>query len=492
MSRFEDLENAGLRIAYDDAGNPTDIIDSRGKSIGLALLKSNRVTGGLKYQLPGGGSVGVLAGAVAPRTVVLLGDSLAQNAKTETATSLYTTGRDWLGYANATNSGQLTVVKNAGVSGERTNQMLTRFDADVTPHAPAIVVLDTLTNDLGQAYTYEQIWPSIIGLYEKCQKIGAVLLFVGEAGKNYSVAAAIELGKVYAAARALEQITSGFIFEPVATSIRMYGTSNSNVSNGGLSAANAADGTHWTPVAAQIVGGHLAPTLSNLVRARDGRSGHAHWYNKYDTPKQYGNTANAILNGVMMDKLHGVIGTGGSGSMPDYWTFARSGAMTATLSAEPRALPAPGWWMQAVVTGATALADYATLQQYSIENSGAFANVDAQIFDAFPAGDTLVLSADIDATATSGVINEMSCTVEILNTSGVVQYTAGFMLPYSGDQAGLTSVVGRFKTLPFVIPAGKVAGWRLRTTFKVRTGTSTSVAGGEATVKIGAVECYVQ
>lgn len=46
MARFEDFEDSGLRIKYDDAGLPVDVLDARGNSFGFALLKKN-LTGGI-------------------------------------------------------------------------------------------------------------------------------------------------------------------------------------------------------------------------------------------------------------------------------------------------------------------------------------------------------------------------------------------------------------------------------------------------------------
>ena len=73
MARFEDLENAGFRIKYNDAGAPVDIVDSKGASAGFALVKRNPVTGGIRIS---GNN-----GSFASRKALLAGDSIAAYAE---------------------------------------------------------------------------------------------------------------------------------------------------------------------------------------------------------------------------------------------------------------------------------------------------------------------------------------------------------------------------------------------------------------------------
>ena len=51
MARFEDIEDAGLRIKYDDAGFPVDVLDARGNSFGFALINKT-LTGRIKTLFP--------------------------------------------------------------------------------------------------------------------------------------------------------------------------------------------------------------------------------------------------------------------------------------------------------------------------------------------------------------------------------------------------------------------------------------------------------
>jgi len=459
---------------------------SDGKS--LLTVAVDKLTGGIAFY---GVNVDAVSPEVAPRLfAVLLGDSLVQFAKTESAVQLVGTSRDWFGFANSANGNQFVVMKNAGVAGQTCDQILARFDAEVTPYKPSLVVFDGLTNDMGAANnrSFAACWADILSIYAKCQSIGATLLFVGDSGANYSGTQAQILGQIYTACRQLEQQASGFIFHRVATAVRDYSTTT-KAANGGIVAAYTPDNTHWNPVGAQTIGDYLAPVLARLAPPRDDRAIANHWYNKFDTPKDYGDYSNPIINGLMRYQFGGSIGSGGSGTLADYYTFARYGAVSAVLSNPARTLPEPGYWIQADVSGATALTDYITIQQYeSAINTGAFSNCDIMVFDAVPASSKWITTIDIDATATSGVLNEVSVLVEILDGSNVVQFTGGMLQPYSTDQAGLTTLKGRFASLPITVPAAKVAGWKLRTTVKVRTGASTSVAGGAATVRIGALE----
>lgn len=99
-------------------------------------------------------------------------------------------------YSNGTweNQGSLTelmvmnaglhLVANMGIGGNDSTAMLARFDADVTPWRPDIVLLETLSNDLDQfnaTFTNATVAPylnNICALIEKCFAIEAVPVLI--------------------------------------------------------------------------------------------------------------------------------------------------------------------------------------------------------------------------------------------------------------------------------------------------------------------------
>lgn len=84
-------------------------------------------------------------------TVVLLGDSLTQDSgQTGTGSFQYTTSANGLfTWANALADARFTVIKNSGVGGQNSAQILARFSTDVVAYAPRAVVIMAGTNDPG-------------------------------------------------------------------------------------------------------------------------------------------------------------------------------------------------------------------------------------------------------------------------------------------------------------------------------------------------------
>lgn len=77
---------------------------------------------------------------------VFLGDSVTAGSD-DTAGNAH--GEAWPVYAAIISKQRIRYVRNAGVPGNTTAQMLARFDTDVTPYAPTVVTLMCGTNDTG-------------------------------------------------------------------------------------------------------------------------------------------------------------------------------------------------------------------------------------------------------------------------------------------------------------------------------------------------------
>lgn len=113
--------------------------------------------------------------------VVVLGDSWS-----------IITGPEYLAFvASLTARFPDVVVHNAGIAGNRLDQMLARFASDVTPRAPSLVVhMSGFANDLAAARTEVQTKGDIEALILACRAIGADLLMAGVAPmSSYAIAA---------------------------------------------------------------------------------------------------------------------------------------------------------------------------------------------------------------------------------------------------------------------------------------------------------------
>lgn len=121
-----------------------------------------------------------VAGGRPGNRMVWLGDSISQWQ--DAATPANTPGssashsqRVSLGNLASILSGQRALyANNAGIGGNTTAQMIARFDADVTPHAPNVVHLLAGTNDIGNNVPLQTSIDNITQLLAMIRAIGAV------------------------------------------------------------------------------------------------------------------------------------------------------------------------------------------------------------------------------------------------------------------------------------------------------------------------------
>ena len=117
--------------------------------------------------------VALLAKALAPKPavspgMVSLGDSITigMNSATGAADS-------WPTYAGAISKQKLRLIRNSGVGGNTTAQMLARFTADVSAHAPKMVPLLAGSNDLMQSVPQTTLRANYEQLVANIRAIGA-------------------------------------------------------------------------------------------------------------------------------------------------------------------------------------------------------------------------------------------------------------------------------------------------------------------------------
>ena len=118
--------------------------------------------------------------------VVALGDSITLGSES------YATGEwhrgSWARLAAGMSGQRFRLVRNAGIAGNTSAQMLARFDADVTPYTPSVVLVMAGTNDVSMAVSAGGATPdaTVIATYRanltaiaaKCHAIGATPIFL--------------------------------------------------------------------------------------------------------------------------------------------------------------------------------------------------------------------------------------------------------------------------------------------------------------------------
>lgn len=103
--------------------------------------------------------------------VAFLGDSITQ-ASWQNSTQ--TQGSSFPLYAQMLSAGRILTVRNAGISGERSDQMLARFDSDVTPYKPNAVVVMAGRNDINQSVGLATFQANMLAIFSKIRAIGAI------------------------------------------------------------------------------------------------------------------------------------------------------------------------------------------------------------------------------------------------------------------------------------------------------------------------------
>jgi lysophospholipase L1-like esterase len=101
--------------------------------------------------------------ANAPPTLVALGDSITTPVGTGS-------DQDWLRWADP--EGRFELLGNAGVGGERTDQIFARVEADVLAHRPQWVTVLGGTNDISQGVGAEPIIFNLTRIYDTLDAAG--------------------------------------------------------------------------------------------------------------------------------------------------------------------------------------------------------------------------------------------------------------------------------------------------------------------------------
>lgn len=395
---------------------------------------------------------------------VILGDSLVENGLTTTATTSIYTARAIGPIAAAILRQRLDIVAHKGVSGERTDQFLARFDTDVAPWSPLWVIVIGVSNDIPTSRTSADILGSLDGIYAKCRAIGAAMVYLDTSGGGYgSEAEHTKWYEVQAGCRARHRAGAGFFFSPMWLGAVDHSTQN-NSAYAAVRSGLIYDTRHPSALGVHTV---YAPSLARFF---DSFLPAALLASGTRSSSTVGDLKSLILNGGFA-ATGGTPGTGNTGTaIATLWTGARTGSISAAWSQEQRTDGGAGQWQVATVTSSAAAADVVTLAS----PTSSFASLASSLV-----GQKVRFEVDVSASASVGTIGQAEFQVQILNSSGVVVFTAAANQIVGTEYLGITSLVGRLRTPDFVLPAASD-----RVTVTIKMGTS---SGGSAIFKWGGV-----
>lgn len=192
--------------------------------------------------------------------VVFLGDSIT--IRNDTGTTNQNWGDGWTTYASLLSGGKISKVRNAGVAGNTSAQMLARFDTDVTPYAPNVVSILAGTNDTGSGVALATTATNIRSMVAKCFAIGALPVL----GTIPPCATGTPANRQRDIVRLNEWITR-YAQTSGLPLIDFYSTLVDTTTGGYQSAYNSGDGIHPSAAGDLVMGQLASDVLSPLIRA---------------------------------------------------------------------------------------------------------------------------------------------------------------------------------------------------------------------------------
>lgn len=351
----------------------------------------------------------------------------------------------------------LKVMNRAGVSGNRIDQMVDRFDTDVRPFKPGVVFLEGISNNLDQGYSAAQSWPSIVKMYQLCASIGAPLVFLGTAamrrtnastpvspidGVQYNESA--EFAALEAFSREAAATYPGFIYCPMAVAARDYSLSAQEMSFGTPVANVTVDNTHPVFWGTYLYARYMADTLGPMFAVAVKR---LPTLNGYGTA---GDQSLLLQNSLLGSKT--AVSAPNSGFAPANVNITSSGSIRALLcDVVPRTDGGAGQKMVIPYSASAAAGDYL--------NIGGSGNYTKAI------GLLAFIMAGIKVTQTAGQVLNIIGNLQLQNSSNTVLAQTFFGRPHSAYPAevlnvpaGQTFDLGFPSTVPYVVPAG-TAKW---------------------------------
>ena len=392
-------------------------------------------------------------------TIILFGDSRTADCNYADATNEYNTNMSWFdwGQFNNVNGPVFDVIRNAGIGGNTTTQMLARMQADVLAYKPSHVTLWAGTNDdwsTGKAGV-DATYARMVTMLNMAFKAGIYVFLISETTCS----------------------TKGATFQPLVQyyneRLRGYAAKNPGVefwdfnaivmnptsATGNPKAVMVRDGLHLSANGAATLGREVvAKKLARFGTAL------AQLPNSVIDTQGYSSNVRNVLSNPLMQGTTGTKGNGAhTGTVPDGW--ASSGTPTVVFSTPARA-DGFGNNLQAAITASTAESLFLT-----------FAGQPARVV----AGQKYVIEAAVEVDAGATNLFSLAIMAQVFNGGTTYQYGSGLATQSAaaGDSIGAHTAIVRSRV--FAAPGGfTYTGMSLAVTARF-------AGAGTATIRLGRV-----
>lgn len=373
-----------------------------------------------------------------PNTIVWLGDSITANGGRQTVSPYYNSNGFWC-WGQFFMGHRLQTLNNAGVAGERSDQMLARITTDVLAYSPGWCHVLAGTNDVGQAVAMSTIKTNLAAIWSRLDAAG-IRVIAGTIPPRSTYTGTMQSDThelnawIRAQGRARTNLTVVDYYAAVTDPSNGNYISSSTAGGGGQGVSP--DGIHPGNAGAPRMGKALAATLTPLLPANP--SG----------PSSEGDLVNALLYSRF------TAGTVGSATPPTGWL--ESGvtggpvvySRTSRATADPGGVP--GQWLTMTVPNGC----HGTLVNSNLRGSS------------WAVGDIVVGALEIQRTGinASAALSTSGVSLQVValgpNTAlGDLAWTYG-----SSDNQPFWDHAGIMRTPPLTIPAN-TTGLKLQMSF---------------------------
>lgn len=163
---------SGSETILKGTGSFSSVVLNGGQGHTMTFVSAGGGAWRLATEVPGIATYSPLSMGRPGNRWVALGDSLTAGGVDNTANTPVL-GEAWPVYASIMSQQRLHLVRDAGIAGNKSSDMLARFDTDVTPYAPSLVTILAGTNDYSNAVSMATWQANIKALVAKCVAIGA-------------------------------------------------------------------------------------------------------------------------------------------------------------------------------------------------------------------------------------------------------------------------------------------------------------------------------
>lgn len=422
MAKFEVTQNVsrgGYQVQPDTQYDTVDFTSGF-----IDMLKSESIISFVNIQESIESQLAEIAKSTSPaNTIVLLGDSITnQNSFYQDDSN--TEDRGYFDWANAFLGQRFKVIKNAGIGGNRTDQMLARIDVDVISLKPAWCMLYGGINDITNDFNADVAFANLKAMYQKLldNNIKVIGATITPSVNINTIARKTEYFKLNKLIRqyALEN-PNIIVTDFAAAYIDATNTNPVPITN------TTVDGVHPSAYGASLMGKILADTLQSIIPFVP------LFTNSNNDPDVKNPNAMMIGTG-------GTLGTGVTGSIAGNWLTSIGGSGVGTMvgSKVARADGMPGEWQQLVLSGGDA---NTTLNLYHVASTG------------FSVGEKYIGQSEIELDSDCANIKSIVVILEARNGSTVLKTVNA--LSHTSSYANLSYNPRKItiKSNPFIVPA---------------------------------------